>query len=231
MELYNIRGVEVWSRNRGDDWVIGEVIERDFYGLEQLKAEGAELKTVVDVGAHIGTFACFIHRLWPSAKIICFEPNPDNFEMLEKNAPFACNYNYAVRYSPGSVFVTTADATGGGFVCKAEDVERLSEAKHRWDGFNYSVLGNCECVTLEEVFDSEGITEVDLLKLDAELAEMDILSHPHPFHVKRCVGEYHCEGGWPEFKALAEKAMPHLEFIGFTPSRDPIGGFTSKERV
>ncbi|PWU22452.1 hypothetical protein C5B42_05960 [Candidatus Cerribacteria bacterium 'Amazon FNV 2010 28 9'] len=49
----------------------------------------AELTTdtplIVDAGAHIGLSTLYFHSLYPQAKIIAIEPNPQNLALLRKN--------------------------------------------------------------------------------------------------------------------------------------------------
>lgn len=42
-------------------------------------------KFVLDCGANIGLFAIHIKNEFPEAKIICVEPDPENFDALRKN--------------------------------------------------------------------------------------------------------------------------------------------------
>jgi FkbM family methyltransferase len=47
------------------------------------------VKRAVDVGANIGVTAIKMALKWPEAKIFCYEPEPGNFALLEKNtAPY-----------------------------------------------------------------------------------------------------------------------------------------------
>lgn len=40
---------------------------------------------ILDCGAHIGISVLFFKKIYPQAKIIAFEPNPDTFKLLELN--------------------------------------------------------------------------------------------------------------------------------------------------
>lgn len=40
---------------------------------------------ILDCGSHIGLATLYFKSLYPQAKIICFEPNPVSFKLLEKN--------------------------------------------------------------------------------------------------------------------------------------------------
>ena len=43
------------------------------------------MKTVVDVGALIGSFTLWAQEQWPNAIIHAYEPDPESFEYLKKN--------------------------------------------------------------------------------------------------------------------------------------------------
>jgi len=40
---------------------------------------------ILDVGAHVGLATYYFKSIYPKAKIICYEPDPHNFEILERN--------------------------------------------------------------------------------------------------------------------------------------------------
>ena len=67
-------------------WDIGicnEVVTSDCYHVQALR--DIDIRTVVDVGAHIGSFSVLAASLWPSAKIVAFEPDNENFALLREN--------------------------------------------------------------------------------------------------------------------------------------------------
>ena len=45
----------------------------------------SDVKFALDVGAHVGAFACWLTRMAPDARLMCFEPEPRNFQDLERN--------------------------------------------------------------------------------------------------------------------------------------------------
>jgi FkbM family methyltransferase len=42
-------------------------------------------RTVVDIGAHVGSAALFFRHAYPEARVYCFEPNPAAFQFLARN--------------------------------------------------------------------------------------------------------------------------------------------------
>jgi FkbM family methyltransferase len=73
----------VWKKVDTD--TVDEVITRDVYRLKQLV--GQNIRNIVDVGAHIGTFTMLAGQLFPSAWIWSFEPNLEYYPYLLLNAP------------------------------------------------------------------------------------------------------------------------------------------------
>ena len=65
--------------NEGD-YLIGSEFAKDGYDLPEFEPE-----QIVDGGANIGLFAVVAGAAFPRARLICFEPEMTNFEMLQHN--------------------------------------------------------------------------------------------------------------------------------------------------
>src|SRR2546421_9780233 len=75
------RTVDLKLRQR-DIYVLGEILYDKVYGrLEALSPN----PTVIDAGANIGVFSVWLSCAFPGAAIHCFEPEPENFNLLEYN--------------------------------------------------------------------------------------------------------------------------------------------------
>ncbi len=64
-----------------DVWGIKEVIGDNDYRL----TPDAKIKTVLDIGANIGTFSVLAAITFPQAKIYCFEPSASTYALLKHN--------------------------------------------------------------------------------------------------------------------------------------------------
>ncbi len=64
-----------------DDLAVREVLNENCYGLPDKMSDKA---VIVDIGAHIGTFAiaCLSRGV---SRVICYEPDPSSFELLTSN--------------------------------------------------------------------------------------------------------------------------------------------------
>jgi FkbM family methyltransferase len=69
----------VRAGNSADYFILWEFVSGEFY-RPPVSAE-----CVVDCGANIGLFAVHAGLAFPSAKLLCYEPDQANFEMLHKN--------------------------------------------------------------------------------------------------------------------------------------------------
>lgn len=128
--------------------VVDEILRRDDSSLE-----------VLDLGANIGLFAAFVLARAPSARVVCFEPDPDNAAIvrrtIDENPGFrwelveacAAASDGTVRFTTGLFTNSRIEQDGGGELVKALDV------------FPY-------------------IQSADYLKIDIEGAEWEILDDP-----------------------------------------------------
>jgi len=114
--------------------------------------------TIIDIGSHIGISVLYFKHRHPGAKIICYEPNPDTFKLLEEN-------------------------THG-----LENVELVNSAAHDFTGHTKLRLGEfawsdslvdkklTSAVDVSVISASEICRQhVDLLKVDAEGSEYAIV--------------------------------------------------------
>ena len=69
---------------RGHRSLYDEIVTRDAYKLQSLVFKP---DVIFDIGANIGMFTHYAHRLFPDAKIISVEPHPKNFAILKEHAP------------------------------------------------------------------------------------------------------------------------------------------------
>jgi len=144
----------------GDLSILHEILRNDLYS--QWPVSGI----VVDIGAHIGVFA--VQASASSDTVICYEPHPRNFGLLQKNIAInALNNVKALRQA----------------VSDSQGIRRLwiSDKKSYGHTFYPSNGGfvsaiDVESVTLADVFSSNGLHRIDFLKMHCEGAELDILT-------------------------------------------------------
>ncbi len=156
--------------------------------------------TVFDVGANIGLFSVFVAERWPGARIWAFEPAPPLFEILRANT---ARYGDRVRLlncglsnQSGEARLTFYPHTSGmsSFYPdgqqeaaalrtlirnEAQGRKEVEELRAWEDELIEQRLRSetltCSLRTLAEVVREEGVTRIDLLKVDVEKSEMDVL--------------------------------------------------------
>ncbi len=119
---------------------------------------------IVDGGAYTGFSALYYASKYPTARIICVEPEISNFTMLEKHTEHLPN---VIRINAGlwskETFLRIRDMGNGnwGFA-----VEEVSGAE------SYDVKG----VTIEKILKESGFDRIDILKLDIEGSEKQLFT-------------------------------------------------------
>lgn len=58
-----------------------EIYKYDIYNFKSNRAD----PLILDCGAHIGISIIYFKQLYPEARVIAFEPDPESFELLKKN--------------------------------------------------------------------------------------------------------------------------------------------------
>lgn len=165
--------------------VTREVLDNEvrFYLIERLDT----VRTIIDIGAHIGAFADYAHILYPSADIQCYEPDPDNYSKLEINWPTALPL--AVYSHDGQIpFINTAN----------------DESKVDW--FNEGRI-SVPCVSLSTVL-RDYPHDVDILKVDCEGSEFQIFLSAEESDIRKIryiTMEFHDWRGVDERQKLMDK--------------------------
>jgi FkbM family methyltransferase len=222
-------GMDVFHR-----WI--EVPNALYDEVQNYLANGIELREgdcVFDVGANIGVFSLLaLERVGRSGRVFAFEPIPETFEVLRRNAE---NHGDVVRsYNLGisnacrdTTFHTFTFASGlcsmyatGNAAFRFRMKEMFLDKLHDPDvpevyrHWLYSWLGyvprrcasvllsallpiilhsrkvRCRLATLSEFIREHDVAGIDLLKIDVEMAELDVLHGIEPEH-------------WPRIRQIA----------------------------
>ena len=152
MNLRNGTQVHIRDSRSKDLSAIREVLGHNDYHLEKIALPPSP--RIVDIGANIGTFSMTAHHSYPDAHIYAFEPHPDNFELLKKNAPFLTARQAAITATTGTVEFEAHGSPIGLRVKKG--------------GGLY-----VDSLSLDDALAS--LPHIQILKLDVEGSEFDIL--------------------------------------------------------
>jgi FkbM family methyltransferase len=181
------------SRN-WDIMAIYETMLRQDYGVVRPD------ELVIDVGAYIGDFSIFAAHL--GGVVYAFEPAPESFQQLIRNAKLN-----GVAVKAFNVAIVPSEY--------AYKKARLLY-QNNWGATkvnSYSLSSGVDCMSLKKVFVNEGITKVDLLKMDVEGLEYHILMDLEDdiyAKIERIVLEFH--GGCSK---RLERLRRKLESKGF----------------
>jgi FkbM family methyltransferase len=119
---------------------------------------------VLDLGANLGQFACTLAHFFPDAQIDSFEPNPEIFQLLERNAHGGIRtFNCAVGPVAGTApfFFEPGRSGIGSFIRdNAGDPARLRMI---------------EVPVASDIASLTGNARYDLVKIDVEGFELDVL--------------------------------------------------------
>jgi FkbM family methyltransferase len=118
-------------------------------------------KVVIDGGANIGLFALYIKNKYPEAKIICVEPDIENFDVLKKNiSPYE------------NIFCENCGLWNRDAKLKVYD--KYEMGKWAMVVEEDAVNGNISAVSLKTLMQKYSIERIDVLKLDIETSEKQL---------------------------------------------------------
>jgi FkbM family methyltransferase len=163
--IFNFFGLHVSRRRKGVDATSAE--------NEQIRLLGSNVRCIVEVGAADGRDTLTYSQIFPNAQIFAFEPLPENFEKLaeiSRNATRITAVNMAVSDKPGKAkFNVTA----------LPDASSLLEPNSTGSTFDRYIVPThvmeVDVTTLDAFASKHSITAIDLLKMDAQGAELLIL--------------------------------------------------------
>ncbi|MEY2512595.1 MAG: hypothetical protein QOE26_3358 [Verrucomicrobiota bacterium] len=198
------RGLDVFYRPAtSDPLAIYQVLLRQRGKAEYYLPPSLQPEVILDIGSNIGASILFFHEQFPSARIYGFEPNPETFQVLQKNVdslPSVEIFNYGLGGADATIAVPFDGADFSRFMSKDTTAD--------WSGPLSPT--SCQIKHAGDVVKNLGLTKVDLIKIDCEGAEYDVLTSLPPdllFQTKWIVGEMHDESAFPLLALLA----PHFD--------------------
>lgn len=185
-------------------FLYAEISQRGIYKF----SADSDTPYIIDCGANVGVALVYFKRLYPKARIVCFEPDPTVFRELENNAK-TFGYNDVELVNTGVwdedttiSFKTDSDSTAGRVVRSGNEI---GEETVR--------------VTRLKTYLSE---PVDFLKMDIEGAERRVLMDciDDLRNVKRIFVEHHSFVGQPQ---ELKEVITVLSDSGFRLYLEPTG--------
>ncbi len=143
-----------------------------------------EFRTIIDIGANMGSFMLYAAQNCPGAKIYCYEPEPRNFECLRQNVSLNV-LGDRVAAIQSAVASRSGRREMGVALSPLHSLVTLDDTAERQ-------LVNC--TTLADILSKWALERVDLVKMNCEGAEYEILGNCAQEHLDR-IGrirlEYH----------------------------------------
>lgn len=233
-------GLAIVHHNKFEtDYLYQEIFEQQVYLRHGISLEAGAC--VVDVGANIGLFTLYVQSRSPHARIYAFEPAPPLFELLRWNtrlyAPEATVFNYGLADTEKSANLTFYPAASLESSYHPESqaaqpfawelaspqllsqlppgiAEAILEERHRSETFTTSLR------PLSAFLNEQAMTQIDLLKIDAEGSEVEILNGIHHSHwaaIRQIVIEVHGEH-------RLNDSLRQLEQQGYSPKVEKAEG-------
>jgi FkbM family methyltransferase len=119
--------------------------------------------TIIDVGAHIGTFTLLASSKAKNGKIISIEPSKESFKIFEKNVNLndltnVNLMNYGVWSKSGKMkLYINEESIGNSIIIKSQNEETI------------------DVISLNEIIKKFNIEKINFLKIDCEGAEYEII--------------------------------------------------------
>lgn len=135
--------------------------------LETLARGGADVRMVVDAGANVGKWALMAAAALPDAVIHSLELVPPTFQQLQQHTA----HEPRIRVHPFGL-AEVAGRLAMHYHPSASAHATYTDYPHAWTG----AVIECEVRRGDEFLAAEGVTAVDLLKLDVEGAEHRVLA-------------------------------------------------------
>jgi FkbM family methyltransferase len=187
-----------------DELVLADSFDHDIFFTGVPAYRPAETDVILDVGAHIGTFAILAASKVPRGAVYAIEACEETFNYLYINAALNKLENL-------STFHLALSDRGG--TCT------LYHDSGSWGHSTVSQLSSrrevVECCTLQEFFDANRIDMCNFIKFNCEGAEFPILLSSQQEvlrRVEKMLVLYHCDL-WT--KNTVEELVAHLQASGF----------------
>lgn len=163
--------------------------------FEQVLCDGSEYrlpidvspKVIFDIGANIGAAAVYFAARYPQARVYCFEPLPQNVELLRKNVAV---FGGRVTVVPMGL----GEAEGSFEYRPSDDPANFGGGTFHGVGCADTGTVSLPVTTLARFCRDNRIDQIDVMKIDTEGAEWSVLSGMPPAmlaKVRVVLGELH----------------------------------------
>lgn len=166
-----------------------------------------DIRLIFDVGANIGQTSLQLLRYYPKTAIHAFEPVRATFEQLVANAASAPNitpHHLALGESPGTLEIEIQQDSQFNSLRYAESAGPMSAGKKE----------TVRVDTVDNFCSEHGITEIDLLKIDAQGADLSVIKGAEGMIRAHRVRFVLCEVGFQADDAVNQPFLPLHSRLG-----------------
>lgn len=165
-KVFNALGYQLRKADNGVSYT-------DPYQEQKRILQNTPVNTIFEVGAADGRDCVLYTTIFPNAKVFAFEPLPDSFLKVEEKAKI----NKSII--PFNVAVSSQKGTANFYKTELEDASSLLQSQVTNSTFDVyqKVKGVIEVQTdtIDNICKENKISKIDLLKIDAQGAELEIL--------------------------------------------------------
>lgn len=187
-----------------------EIFVREIYRFQTANPQ----PLVIDCGANIGLSILYFKKIFPAAPIIGFEPDPHNFELLQRNLRQNPSLNTDITLIKKALWINNNGIT---FQAEGTEGSKIDEG---------SASGSTRVETQDLREFLAGFDSIDFLKVDIEGAENKVIpaAKDQLHKVKNLFLEYHGKTHeLPQLNSLLE-IVKELGFsVYMSTAEDSIG--------
>ena len=125
--------------------------------------------TIVDIGAHIGSYSMLASIKFPDAKVYSFEAFADNYQLLDINTSRFDNITATNAIIRGDRMPSEFS------FCQKSHGTNTGGIQVAWADSEAAQNSSLPSLTLGEIFEKNNISTIDILKMDCEGSEYAIL--------------------------------------------------------
>lgn len=236
MTRIRVGDFRLWVRSepKAEHWdrkVTQPILNDDEYLLHPIAQSGEHPRLIFDIGSHVGAFTLLAKHLWPRARVVAADPDPDSAALFRRNTEALEGVHFHQRAVVGNGYPSVVHLRQGRFNWDHNAAaSRVSEVVRPLHPEAAPPTTSVEAIGILDLLEIYGRPTIDILKLDCEGAEGDILQTLAAAGRMRTIrwirGEWHFHGNLPKI----EQALRDTHEAFIHRSEDLNGAFRARLR-
>ena len=191
MQSSKVGKFNIWYENSDEFYELKkEIFSENCYYIDQPEGVAGlekEDPLIVDLGAHIGLTVLYFKMLFPKARVMAYEPVPDNFRLLQKNVTENQLENVQLVQAvvaPKAGILRIQEPIGEGAWKSGAGI-----IPKGWKGIQENREIKVEAVGIQEIIRQK----IDIMKMDIEGMEYEVIRNmgPNIRNIKNMLIEVH----------------------------------------